>query len=93
MERFEKGVRDRDMTTKEAKAIINSSPVWDCIDTNRAGVEESNKLNNALNFAIKAMDDLEVCRNELCLRCCQYKQRHLGACDGCRWYRPTKEET
>ena len=29
--------------------------------------------------------DLKDCRNELCLRCGQYKQRHLGACDGCRW--------
>lgn len=40
----------------------------------------------ALNFAITAIKDLEVCRNELCLYCGQYKQRHLGACDGCRWY-------
>ena len=29
--------------------------------------------------------DLKDCRNELCLRCGAYKQRHLGACDGCRW--------
>jgi len=29
--------------------------------------------------------DLRDCRNELCLRCGDYKQRHLGACDGCRW--------
>lgn len=29
--------------------------------------------------------DLKDCRNELCMRCGQYKQRHLGACDGCRW--------
>ena len=29
--------------------------------------------------------DLKDCRNELCLRCGDYKQRHLGACDGCRW--------
>ena len=28
---------------------------------------------------------LRDCRNELCLRCGDYKQRHLGACDGCRW--------
>lgn len=28
---------------------------------------------------------LRDCRNELCLRCGAYKQRHLGACDGCRW--------
>ena len=29
--------------------------------------------------------DYEVCRNELCLRCGDYKQAHLGACDDCRW--------
>ena len=29
--------------------------------------------------------DLRDCVNELCLKCGEYKQRHLGACDGCRW--------
>lgn len=29
--------------------------------------------------------DLKDCRNELCLRCGDYKQAHKGACDGCRW--------
>ena len=29
--------------------------------------------------------DLKDCRNELCLRCGQYKQKHSGACEGCRW--------
>lgn len=24
-------------------------------------------------------------RNELCLRCGQHHNAHLGACDGCRW--------
>ena len=33
----------------------------------------------------RLLSELRVCRNELCLRCGQYKQRHLGACDGCRW--------
>ena len=32
--------------------------------------------------------DLKDCRNELCLKCGDYKQRHLGACDGCRWKEP-----
>lgn len=31
--------------------------------------------------------DLKDCRNELCLRCGQYKTAHLGACEGCRWKR------
>ena len=25
------------------------------------------------------------CRNELCLKCGSYREKHLGACDGCRW--------
>jgi len=29
--------------------------------------------------------DLKDCRNELCYKCGKYKERHLGACDGCRW--------
>ena len=32
--------------------------------------------------------DLKDCRNELCQRCGNYRQRHLGACDGCRWKEP-----
>lgn len=28
---------------------------------------------------------LKDCRNELCLKCGDYKMRHKGACDGCRW--------
>ena len=32
--------------------------------------------------------DLKDCRNELCLKCGEYKQRHLGARDGCRWKEP-----
>ena len=28
--------------------------------------------------------ELKDCRNELCLKCGNYKQKHLGACDGCR---------
>lgn len=30
-------------------------------------------------------NELKTCRNELCLRCGNYKNSHLGACDGCRW--------
>ena len=37
--------------------------------------------------AANAIDNLNqafvLCRNELCLKCGQYKSEHLGACDGC----------
>jgi hypothetical protein len=35
----------------------------------------------------KLTADLKQCRNELCLRCGQYKMAHKGACDGCRWHK------
>ena len=33
----------------------------------------------------RANRDLKDCRNELCLKCGEYKTAHLGSCDGCRW--------
>ena len=43
-----------------------------CVDTLKKLNSESSK-------------DLKDCRNELCLRCGEYRTRHLGSCDGCRW--------
>lgn len=32
-----------------------------------------------------AESDLHDCVNELCLKCGNYRESYLGACDGCRW--------
>lgn len=49
---------------------------------------------NAFNMGVKAgreeadktlRERLIFCRNELCLRCGQYKTAHEGSCNGCRW--------
>ena len=45
----------------------------------------------AIDLAIAALENINDCKNELCLRCGNYKMRHKGACDGCRWM--PKEET
>ena len=37
------------------------------------------------DLRIALLKELKDCCNELCLRCGQYRERHLGACDGCRW--------
>lgn len=29
--------------------------------------------------------ELRDCKNELCLKCGEFKRRHVGACEGCRW--------
>ncbi len=31
--------------------------------------------------------EIDALRNELCLKCGNYTQAHVGACDGCRWRR------
>ena len=34
---------------------------------------------------VVSASDFRDCRNELCLKCGAYTQKHNGACDGCRW--------
>ena len=53
--------------------------IEETIDNIRAMWSEMVAENKRLNR------DLKDCRNELCLYCGRYKQRHFGVCDGCRW--------
>lgn len=50
---------------------------------------ENDTVCDELSLASIAIDDLQTelkqCRNELCLRCGLYAERHKGACDDCRW--------
>lgn len=34
----------------------------------------------------KAKDIITELQNELCLKCGNYKEEHLGKCDGCKWH-------
>lgn len=49
-------------------------------------------MNEAVEAIEKSQKELNLCRNELCLKCGNYKERHLGACDGCRWRRTMAEK-
>ena len=40
---------------------------------------------NLMTLLVKTKRELKDCVNELCLRCGDYKEEHLGRCDGCRW--------
>lgn len=65
--------------SKEAVLALKQTPGAYGMDISSAEVK-----------AIPAADvvpgrDFRDCRNELCLRCGEYKTRHLGSCDGCRW--------
>jgi hypothetical protein len=47
--------------------------------------QTSGDLMEVICIVSESEDDLHDCVNELCLKCGQYRQEHLGACDGCRW--------
>ena len=56
------------------------------VSLRESGVD--NLIKNIVDLKMALADaksELNLCRDELCLRCGDYKQRHLGACDGCRW--------
>lgn len=56
------------------------------VDKEKAELLNLRKLVELQRTELKRIQiELADCRNELCLRCNQYKQRHLGACEGCRW--------
>ena len=56
------------------------------VSLRESGVDNLIKIIVDLKMALAdAKAELNLCRDELCLRCGDYKQRHLGACDGCRW--------
>lgn len=43
------------------------------------------ELADAFVLALRALSDINDCRNELCLKCGNYKGKHLGLCKDCRW--------
>ena len=56
------------------------------VSLRESGVD--NLIKNIVDLKMALADakaELNLWRDELCLRRGDYKQRHLGACDGCRW--------
>ena len=56
------------------------------VSLRESGVD--NLIKNIVDLKMALADakaELNLCRDALCLRCGDYKQRHLVACDGCRW--------
>ena len=42
-------------------------------------------LGEAMEKINMLRNELKNCRNELCLKCGNYREAHNGACDGCRY--------
>jgi len=52
---------------------------------------DSNELVPFLVFTGLTPSDIADLRNELCLKCGQYRRAHLGSCDSCRWKKGAHE--
>ena len=42
-------------------------------------------VSRIINKCMNLQSELKNCRNELCLKCGNYREAHNGACDGCRY--------
>ena len=54
-------------------------------DFAKAVIEAHFAIVNMNGYIEQQKSVLKDCRNELCFRCGDYRMRHKGACDGCRW--------
>ena len=71
------------MSKELVKEIRNQLRVYEA--TENGNCQQAKIMAQAADTIEKLTSELSTCRNELCLYCGQYKQSHLGACDGCRW--------
>ena len=74
------------MDWKDYERIVNDLDVAFAVSAASSGRTARTKLYAEAATAIRDLRrDLKDCRNELCLKCGNYKLAHKGACDGCRW--------
>jgi len=62
---------------------VSCTKKCDELNVQNAELKQQIDYDNAANLEL--YNENADLRNELCLKCGQYKQAHTGACDGCRW--------
>jgi hypothetical protein len=69
---------------KETNEAMNAL-VQDLVNTPLDLPKTSGDLTELICIVDSTESDLRDCVNELCLKCGNYHESYLGACDGCRW--------
>ena len=69
---------------KETNEAMNAL-VQDLVNTPLDLPKTSGDLTELICIVDSTESDLKDCVNELCLKCGNYREEHLGACNGCRW--------
>ena len=78
-ERNVKDMRDQNLVNalrEHAEWAEGETPITLCDD-----------LAEAADLIEAQAKEIDALRNELCLKCGNYKLAHKGACNGCRWRR------
>ena len=58
------------------QSLLQCKRDLECMETELVLVRKQND---------RLLTSLKDCANELCQKCGQYRNDHLGACDGCKW--------
>ena len=67
--------------TNDAMNAVVKDLAYDRLDM----AQISGDLTELICVVSESESDLQDCVNELCLKCGNYHESYLGACDGCRW--------
>ena len=81
-ERNVKGMRDQNLVN-----VLREHAEWAEGNHWETPITLCDDLTEAADLIEAQAKEIDALRNELCLKCGNYKLAHKGACNGCRWRR------
>ena len=67
--------------------VLREHAEWALANEYEAPITLCDDLAEAAALIEAQAKEIDALRNELCLKCGNYKLAHKGACNGCRWRR------
>ena len=81
----ESGVKD--MRDQDLVNALREHAEWARANEWETPITLGDNLAAAADLIEAQAKEIDALRNELCLKCGNYKLAHKGACNGCRWRR------
>ena len=77
----------KDMRGQNLVNALREHAEWAQANEWETPITLSDDLAEAADLIKAQAKEIDTLRNELCLKCGNYKLAHKGACNGCRWRR------
>ena len=77
----------KDMRGQNLVNALREHAEWARANEWETPITLSDDLTEAADLIEAQAKEIDALRNELCLKCGNYKLAHKGACNGCRWRR------